>query len=47
MAVYAGMASADQRSVRDWVSSMGGAALFDLDLPRMRRDGLKALRVNS
>lgn len=47
MAVYAGMPVADQRSVHDWVSSMDGAALFELDLPQMRRDGLKAVRVDS
>ena len=47
MEVYAAMSPAHQLSVHDWVSSMGGGALFEIELPRMQRDGVKAVRVNS
>ena len=46
LAVYAAMSPGDQRSVRDWVGSMGGAALFELELPPMRREGVKAVRAD-
>lgn len=46
MAVYTSMSPGDQHSVHNWVGSMGGAALFELDLPPMRREGVKAVRTS-
>jgi len=46
MAVYKGMSSDEQQRVYDWVSSLGGAARFDLVLRHMRREGVKAVRAN-
>jgi hypothetical protein len=40
------MSTRDQQCVRDWVDSMGGAGLFELDLPQMRRLGVKAVRAS-
>ncbi len=45
MDVYNTMSPGDQQSVHDWVGSMGGSALFELDIPPMRRDGVKAIRA--
>lgn len=46
MAAYDSMSTRDQQCVRDWVDSMGGAGLFELDLPQMRRLGVKAVRAS-
>jgi len=46
MAVYKAMSSDEQQRVYDWVSSLGGAAQFDLVLHHMRREGVKAVRAD-
>ena len=45
MAVYAGMTQDEQHQVRSWAQSQGGAALLELDLPPMVREGLAASRA--
>lgn len=46
MAAYESMSVPEQQSVRSWVDSMGGSALFELELPHMQRLGLKAVRAD-
>jgi hypothetical protein len=46
MAVYKAMSPDDQQRVYDWVSSHRGAALVDLELLHMRREGVEAVRAD-
>jgi glutathione S-transferase len=39
--VYNDMDLADRRAVRDWLKAIGGEGLLELDIPRLRRDGLR------
>ena len=39
--VYHGMNAADQASVRNWLQELGGERLLRLELPRLRRIGLR------
>ena len=39
------MAAPDRKSVDDWLESVGGTAVLELDLPRVRRVGLAAART--
>ena len=46
MGVFESMSASEQQSVRSWVQSMNGSTLFELELPRMQRRGLKAVRAD-
>jgi glutathione S-transferase len=41
------MSGPDQRAVRAWLDTVGGTAVLDLDVPRVKRVGLAAVRVAS
>jgi hypothetical protein len=39
--------AADQQAVRDWLGSVGGETVLQLDLPRVVRVGLAAAMTNA
>ena len=40
---YRALAPDEQQQVRDWLASVGGLGFLDLDLPRLRRKGLRVM----
>jgi glutathione S-transferase len=42
---FRAMSAADQATIRGWLASVGGSAVLELDLPRVRRIGLAAART--
>lgn len=45
--VYHGMNGAEQSAVRDWLRGLGGEALLDLNIPRLKRVGLRVAPVTA
>ena len=45
--LYRAMTPAEQAKVRDWLSALGGEALLALDIPRLRRAGLRVIPEGS
>ena len=41
--VYYAMSAQEQAQVRDWLGSMGGSHFLELDIPRLRRSGLRVV----